>query len=103
MFVHVVLIKLKPGFSRTHPQVVEWEAALNALPQKVTGVIGWETGWNVSDRPIAYDYALISRFATRENLDAYGPHPAHQDVVVKLRQVADWVICDYPLGEWVSD
>ena len=34
-------------------------------------------------------------FATRADLDASGPHPAHQEVVVALREIAEWVICDY--------
>ena len=28
---------------------------------------------------------------------AYGPHPDHQEVVVALREIADWVICDYEI------
>jgi len=65
-----------------------------------------ESGWNVTDRPIAYDYginmAFATRedlinmaFATREDLVAYGPNPKHQEVVAKLREIADWIICDY--------
>ncbi len=34
-------------------------------------------------------------FDTKENLIAYGPNPAHQEVVAALREIADWVICDY--------
>jgi hypothetical protein len=35
----------------------------------------------------------------RADLDAYGPHPAHQEVVTRLREIADWVICDYEIAE----
>ena len=31
--------------------------------------------------PIAYDYGINMAFATRADLDAYGPHPDHQAVV----------------------
>jgi hypothetical protein len=34
-------------------------------------------------------------FATRADLDAYGPHPDHQAVVALEREFADWIICDY--------
>ena len=44
-----------------------------------------------TDRPIAYDFGINMAFATRADLDAYGPHPAHQDVVAKLREIADWI------------
>jgi len=103
MYVHLVLIKLKPGFTRNDPKVKAWESLLAELPAKVSGVVRWECGWNITDRPIAYDFGLNSGFATREALNAYGPHPAHQEVVAGLREFADWVICDYELGEWVSD
>ena len=95
MLVHLVLVKLKPGFSRDHPQVKAWEAMVGELPGKVTGIVRWETGWNTSNRPIAYDFGVNSGFATREDLDAYGPHPAHQEVVAAQREIADWIICDY--------
>jgi hypothetical protein len=97
MFVHLVLIKLKPGVARTDPKVITWEALLDELPTKVTGVVRWEHGWNTTDRPIAYDFGINSGFATRADLDAYGPHPAHQEVVVRLREIAEWVICDYEI------
>jgi hypothetical protein len=103
MFVHLVLIKFKPGFDKDHPKVRAWKAMLDELPPKVSGVVRWECGWNFSNRPVAYDFGLNSGFATREDLEAYGPHPAHQEVVAALREIADWVICDYELGEWVSD
>ena len=41
----------------------------------------FEHGWNTTDRPIAYDYGINMAFATRADLDAYGPHPDHQEVV----------------------
>ena len=41
------------------------------------------------------DIGINMAFDTRENLVAYGPHPAHQEVVAALREIADWVICDY--------
>jgi hypothetical protein len=103
MYVHLVLIKLKPGVTRADPRIAPWEALLAELPKQVGGIVRWESGWNVTDRPVAYDFGINSGFATRADLDAYGPHPAHQAVVAKLREFADWVICDYERGEWVSD
>jgi hypothetical protein len=37
-------------------------------------------------------------FATKEDLLAYGPNPKHQEVVAKLREIADWIICDYEVA-----
>jgi hypothetical protein len=95
MFVHLVLIKLKPGITRNDPRVRAFQTQFAALERKVKGITRFEHGWNTTDRPIAYDYGISIAFATRADLDAYGPHPAHQDAVAKLRDVADWVICDF--------
>jgi hypothetical protein len=95
MFVHLVLIKLKPGITRNDPRVRAWQPALAALERKIKGLTRFEHGWNTTDRPTAYDYGIGMAFATRADLDAYGPHPAHQDVVAKMREFADWVICDF--------
>lgn len=95
MFVHLVLIKLKPGIARTDPRVPVWQAKFEALEHKCGGIVRFECGWNVTDRPVAYDFGVNMAFATRVDLEAYGPHPAHQEVVAALREIADWVICDY--------
>ncbi len=95
MFVHLVLIKLKTGITRADPRVPAWEAKFKGLKDKCPGIVRFEFGYNVTDRPVAYDIGVNMAFDTRENLVAYGPHPAHQEVVVALREIADWVICDY--------
>ncbi|HET9339985.1 MAG TPA: Dabb family protein [Casimicrobiaceae bacterium] len=95
MFVHLVLIKLKAGVTRTDPRVPAWEKKFAALKHKCDGVVRFEYGWNVTDRPVAYDLGINMAFATHADLVAYGPHPAHQEVVALLREIADWVICDY--------
>ena len=95
MIHHLVLIKLKPAIARTDPRVQEALAALVALRDQIPGIDRWEHGWNFTERPVACDFALDSTFVSREAFDAYGPHPAHQAVVVRLREVADWVLCDF--------
>jgi hypothetical protein len=98
MFVHLVLIKLKPGVTRGDARVPAWEALFKALPQYCTGIVHFECGWDTTDRPNAYDFGIYMAFATRANLEAYGPHPKHQEVVARLREIADWVICDYEVA-----
>ena len=95
MFVHLVLIKLKPGVTRADSRVPAWEAKFKALKDKCEGIVRFEYGFNFTDRPVAYDIGINMAFDTRENLVAYGPNPAHQEVVVALREIAEWVICDY--------
>ena len=95
MYVHLVLIKWKPGVTRADPRVPAWQAKFAALEHKCAGIVRFEHGANTTDRPVAYDYGINMAFATRADLDAYGPNQDHQDVVVALREIADWVICDY--------
>lgn len=97
MIHHIVLMKLKPGVTHDDPRVRDVLAALGALRQQIGGIERWELGRNFNPRPIAYDYALDSTFVSREAFDAYLPHPAHQAAAVALREVMDWVLCDYEL------
>jgi len=99
MFVHLVLIKFKPEVAHTDPRVAEWRSMFVALEGVCDGIVRMEHGWNTTHRPIAYDYGINMAFATRADLDAYGPHPKHQEVVAKLRPIADWIICDYEARE----
>ena len=43
MFVHLVLIKLKPGVTRADPRVPAWEALFKALPPHCTGIVRLKT------------------------------------------------------------
>ena len=100
MINHIVLLKLKPGVERSDPRVSDSIATLLALRDQIDGIERWDHGWNFTQRPVAYDYALDSTFRSRAALDAYGPHPAHQAAIVKLREVMDWVLCDFePEGD----
>jgi hypothetical protein len=97
MIRHLVLFKLKPGVTRDDPRVAKWMELSAALPSQIPQIVDWEGGWNVTDRPIAYDFGQNSSFASREDLAAYLPHPAHQAMVAVAREVADWVLADYEI------
>ena len=95
MVHHIVLLKLKPGVLRDDVRLGGALDALIALRGQIEGIDRWEHGWNFTQRPIAYDFGLYASFVSRAALDAYGPHPAHQAVVAQLREVVDWVLCDF--------
>ena len=97
MIRHIVLFKLKPAVAREDPRVAQWMDMMRALPKQIPTIVDWESGWNFTDRPIAYDVGLNSTFRTREDVAAYVPHPAHQAMVAVAKQVADWVLCDYEI------
>jgi hypothetical protein len=68
---HLVLFKLNEGVSRDEPRVVAGARAFAELGGLVPEVASWETGWNVSDRPVAYDFAINSSVADADALRRY--------------------------------
>lgn len=95
MIRHLVLFKLDEGVRRDDPRVVEGVEAFRSLDGKISEIRHWELGWNVSDRPIAYDFAINSAFEDAAALRAYAEHPEHQAGVALWREFATWVIADY--------
>ncbi|MEU8567896.1 Dabb family protein [Streptomyces pathocidini] len=96
MIRHLVLFKLNEGVERDEPRVAAGAEAFEKLGSLVPEVEFWECGWNVSDRPIAYDFAINSAVADQDALQRYLAHPAHQAGVAQWREFSTWVIADYP-------
>ena len=95
MIRHIVLFTLREGVSADDERVRSAFAELEKLRDQIGLIREWEVGRNFSGRPIAVDCALNSSFDTREDLDAYVGHEAHQAVVVLLKEISTWVLCDY--------
>ncbi|MFJ9177017.1 Dabb family protein [Streptomyces sp. NPDC102360] len=95
MIRHLVLFKLNDGVSRDEPRVAEGVEAFRALGAKIPELTFWECGWNITDRPIAHDFAINSAVEDTEALKRYLEHPAHQEGVAMWREFATWVIADY--------
>jgi hypothetical protein len=95
MIRHLVLFKLNEGVERDDPRVVEGVEAFRWLEGRIPEIRHWELGWNISDRPIAYDFAINSAFEDAAALRTYAEHPEHQAGVTLWREFATWVIADY--------
>ncbi|MEU5040862.1 MULTISPECIES: Dabb family protein [Streptomyces] len=95
MIRHLVLFKLNEGVERDDPRVVAGEEAFRALDGKIPEIRFWELGWNFSDRPIAYDFAINSGFEDAAALRTYAEHPEHQAGVALWKEFATWVVADY--------
>ncbi|MGQ9525808.1 MAG: Dabb family protein [Armatimonadota bacterium] len=96
MIEHIVLFKMKQGV--TEQQRTDFIEALKALRDTVPGIRELTAGRNLNEeRGQGYEIALLVRFDSKEALDAYGPHPAHQDIVQKC--VLPWcdsiIVADY--------
>jgi hypothetical protein len=97
MVEHLVLFKWKP---ETAPEAIDAAAqGLKALKHRIPGIIDLTCGDNFSDRSQGYDFGLVVRFTNQEALDAYGPHPSHQEVVqaliLPIRE--DVIVIDYEI------
>lgn len=95
MIRHLVLFKLNEGVERDDPRVVAGEAAFRGLGDLIGELRFWELGWNISERPIAYDFAINSAVEDADALKRYIEHPAHQAGVALWREFATWVVADY--------
>ncbi|MGW8062020.1 Dabb family protein [Streptomyces ziwulingensis] len=95
MIRHLVLFKLDDGVERDDPRVVRGVEAFRALGGRIEELRSWECAWNISDRPIAYDFAINSAVDDADALKRYLEHPAHQAGVALWREFATWVIADY--------
>ncbi|MFJ5260530.1 Dabb family protein [Streptomyces sp. NPDC088387] len=95
MIRHLVLFKLNEGVERADPRVVEGVEAFRSLDGLIDDLRFWELGWNISERPIAYDFAINSAVEDTDALKRYLEHPAHQAGVAMWREFATWVVADY--------
>lgn len=95
MIRHLVLFKLNDGVERDDPRVAAGAKAFEELGGLIPELEFWECGWNISERPIAYDYAINSAVADAAALQRYLDHPAHQVGVAMWREFATWVVADY--------
>ncbi|KUJ38166.1 hypothetical protein MBT84_22280 [Streptomyces sp. MBT84] len=97
MIRHLVLFKLNEGVRRDDPRVVEGVRAFESLGDVIDELRFWECAWNITDRPIAYDFAINSAVDDTDALRRYLEHPAHQEGVALWREFATWVMADYEI------
>ncbi|MCM2391380.1 Dabb family protein [Streptomyces albipurpureus] len=95
MIRHLVLFKLNEGVQRDEPRVIAAAEAFVKLGGLVPELEFWECAWNITDRPIAYDFAINSAVIDHDALKRYIDHPAHQAAAGQWREFATWVIADY--------
>ncbi|MFJ9408850.1 Dabb family protein [Streptomyces sp. NPDC101393] len=95
MIRHLVLFKLNEGVSRDEDRVQAGARAFAELESQIPELTFWECAWNITDRPIAHDFAINSAVADADALKRYIEHPAHQAAAKQWREFATWVIADY--------
>jgi hypothetical protein len=98
MIKHVVLFKLKDsaeGASKAE-NAKRMQSEVEALKGKIPGVLRIEAGINLIDYVGAYNVAVYSEFASKQDLDDYMQHPEHRKVVEFINKVCEQrAVVDY--------
>ena len=82
MIEHIVLFKWNEDAA---PEAIQTAMdGLKALRHKIPGIVDLTCGENFSDRNKGFQTGLVVRFQDRKALEAYIPHPLHQQVVQTL-------------------
>jgi hypothetical protein len=97
MIEHIVLFKVRAD--ALPAAVTAMVEGLAGLKTRVPGIVDLSVGTNISDRNKGFTHALVVRFTDKAALDAYLPHPAHQEVVQsRVRPIMeDALVVDYEI------
>ncbi|MBI1823740.1 MAG: Dabb family protein [Nitrospirae bacterium] len=86
MITHVVLFKLKDpspeNLQKSKEVLLNMEGKIPQLREIVVGV-------DLLRSPRSYDLALITKFSSMEDLNAYQEHPFHQKVIAYISLVRE--------------
>ncbi|MEU5030644.1 Dabb family protein [Streptomyces milbemycinicus] len=94
MIRHIVLFKFKPGFGWQDPAALAAERSSRLVGERVPGLLHWQVGRNIAERPIAYDFAAIGLLPDQDTLHSYQDHPFHQESAALWSTISTWVVAD---------
>lgn len=95
MIQHIALFRFKPA---TEPTAIKaLMDGLTALPAEISEIAALASGENFSDRADGHTHVATMRFASRDDLETFYAHPAHQQVIEGLIKpiTDDLLIVDY--------
>jgi len=86
LITHIVFFKLKDN----SPEKVEVTAqVLRNMEGKIEQLKYIEVGVDIVHSARSYDIALITKFDSMADLDAYQVHPVHQKVIEHMNEVRE--------------
>lgn len=86
MITHIVLIKLKDS---NEEAITDLKNKFIGMKGKIEELKDISVGADFAHAEISYDVALIAQFNTKEDLNTYLAHPAHQEVGKYVEAVQD--------------
>ena len=90
MLKHIVMLKFKNSVSES--DIAEVEKGLGGLPAVIPEIMKFEFGRDVLHSDRSYDFALVSKFENLDKVERYKVHPAHQKVLMKLKEICDSIL-----------
>ncbi|MFD3327997.1 Dabb family protein [Streptomyces sp. NPDC058701] len=96
MIHHIVLFRLKPGITWDSPEARAAEELQERMGEEIEELRAWTCGRNVSDRPAAYDYAVLGLLDDEDALALYLAHPFHRRAAEAWTALSDRVLADIP-------
>ncbi|MGB8217452.1 MAG: Dabb family protein [Candidatus Methanoperedens sp.] len=93
MIMHIVFFKLK---DRKQPSVEKAKEVLLGLKGRIPQLRHLEVGTDVLHSERSYDIALVTKFDSLEDLEAYQKHPVHVEVAKYMTSVRESAVAvDY--------
>ena len=87
MIIHIALFKFKPDISKEEVGgVIE---GVRDLKNKIPQVIELFAGDNFSKHSQGFTHAIVIKFKSKEDIDAYRAHPSHKPIVDKLEEIEE--------------
>ena len=94
MVIHIVMIKFKN--ETTKEQILDIKNRLEGLVDKIAPLNTMEVGLNFKSSDRAMDLVLTTTFDSKDGLEIYSPHPAHQEVVKDIKVLGEYTkVVDY--------
>jgi len=94
MITHIVMFRFVEGVAPS--SIDEAKSKIESLMGRVPTLVSMEVGINFADEGRAMDMSLLSRFDSKEGLDAYAIHPDHVEVVQFIKTIAEYSkVVDY--------
>jgi hypothetical protein len=90
VFYHVVMMKYRDGADAAFHQKVQDYCA--AIQKACDGVLSYDYVTNNATRSQGYDYAILARFATEAQHDAYQVDPNHVEMKTYMAPVIENLI-----------
>jgi len=93
MYIHMFSFRFKSGVAAEKKHEIADE--IRKLEGQIPGLLETYVGFNVSLRGEGYEMGGVMKFADKHALDAYGGHPAHQQLLSWLVPLIEPIEVDF--------